>query len=160
MAMRFTIGLYALVALAVLVLAACGGGDGGGATDTPAPSVTTSPTLSPATVADAPCSGDLYIGLGPVAIVGRVVEASPPDSGTEPGFDNMIVTVRIDDSGFAFRPMFVIGHTDVVLLGDLITEVDVGDCVTLAGQEQRWACGPDCDAVGFVASFFEVIEPD
>ena len=48
----------------------------------------------------------------------------------------------------------------VILLGDLITEVEVGDCVSVAGQEQRWACGPDCDAVGFVASFFEVLSEE
>jgi hypothetical protein len=49
---------------------------------------------------------------------------------------------------------------DVILLGDLITEVDVGDCVRVAGQEQPYSCGSACEAAGFVASFFEVLNAE
>ena len=139
MAIRFVIGLYALVALAVLVLAACGGGDGGDATESPAPPG--SNELS--------CFEGVRIsgnGITETSTLGSVIEVVR-SSGTEPGFENMTVGARVDDSVI-----------QVVLLGDLITEVDVGDCVEFVGAEQRWACGPDCEDFGFVASFFEVLE--
>lgn len=147
MAKRFAISFYALVAVALLVLAACGSGDD-----------------------DAPqfgeCSGDLP--SGPVALVGHVLRVSPSGPSTEPGFENVIVRIGVVQSevtpdypglGTDRLEMFL-RDPDVVLLGDLITEVDVGDCVIVAGQDQLWACGPDCEDVGFVASFFEVREPE
>ena len=91
---------------------------------------------------------NIEVGIPGTGMFGSVVEIER-SSGTEPGFENMTVVVNVDDSVI-----------QVVLLGDLITEVNIGDCVDFFGAEQRWACGPDCDALGFVASFFEVIEAE
>ncbi len=144
MAIRFAIGPYALVALAVLLLAACGGGDGGDgvdATDTPASLGSNESSCLEGVL-------NIEVGIPGTRMLGSVVEVEQ-FSGTEPGFENMTVVVNVDDS-----------VVQVVLLGELITEVKFGDCVSVAGQEQRWACGSDCEDVGFVASFFEVREPE
>lgn len=146
MAIRFVIGLYVLVVITVLFIAACGGGDGGAATETPAPPASN----------ETGCREGLQIVDGPIhqtftlgSVVGIV-----QSSGTEPGFDHLIVTAQVRQAAAGSV------ETEVVLVGDLITEVGVGDCVAFAGQHQRWACGPDCEDLGFVASLFEVIEAE
>lgn len=161
MAARFAIGFYALVALAVLVLAACGGSDdSSNSTPTPTPSLVATPTQTVSSVGG-PCLGELPDGS--VAIVGRVIDISRSDASVAPGFESMFVTVAVDaatsaaDVGESYESGDAL---QVVLLGNLITEVDLGDCVAAAGETQRWACGPDCDAVGFVASFFEVLSAE
>jgi hypothetical protein len=45
---------------------------------------------------------------------------------------------------------------EVNILDPLPTPVEVGDCVSIAGSVRRFACGPACDAAGFVADTLEV----
>ena len=156
MATRFAIGLYTLVALAVFALAACGDSEDI-STPTPSSPATPTPALSPTATATALCLGE--VTTGPVAIIGTALEPSDPATSVEPGFENTIVTVLVQNVAVAqgvdesYEPG---DEVQVVLLGDLITRVNAGDCVFLVGQSQRWACGPDCEDFGFVASRFEV----
>ena len=139
--------VFLLAVVAAIVLAACGDGDDG------------APQFGE-------CSGELP--SGPVALVGHVLGVSPSGPEAEPGFESVIVRIGIVQSEVSpdypgldsDRLQLFLRDPDVILLGDLITEVDVGDCVRVAGQEQRYSCGPACDAAGFVASFFEVLNDE
>jgi hypothetical protein len=161
MAIRFATGLYVLVALVVLVLAACSD-DEDTAAPTSEPSAAATSTPSPSATSVAPCSGGLKIDAAAVAIVGRVLEISLPGF-VEPGFEHSLVRVLVGQVavvGDGDETPSAGDTVDVVLLADLNVEASVGDCVSLVGQEQMWACGPDCEDVGFVASVFEVLSEE